>query len=205
MNPTKEQFDAYQAAFGYFNEKLFNQKLPAVILNFSRRARAYGFFAPERWRTNGDSPVLTHEISLNPTLMERGPKDVYSTLVHELCHLNQHENGSPSKNGYHNREWGKMMKEVGLCPSNTGAEGGKETGHRISHYIVPGGKFEQAFVAIPQEFILPWNGTVEGKLKVQAPKRVKYHCAACDFNVYSTKTDLKLVCGSCQHEIVEAS
>ena len=46
---------------------------------------------------------------------------------------------------------------------------------------------------------------MEIKAKAQAPKRVKYHCAACDFNVYSTKNDLKLTCSTCQHEIIEAT
>ncbi len=86
MMPTKEQFEAYQGSFSYFNERLFGNKLPQVILNFSRRAKTYGFFAPERWKSS-DGGIRTHEISLNPVLMERGIKEVYSTLVHELCHL----------------------------------------------------------------------------------------------------------------------
>jgi hypothetical protein len=82
--PTKEQFDAYQASFGYFNKALFGNRLPEIILNFSRRAKAYGFFAPERWKSQGDSPIVTHEISLNPAMMEREHVELYSTLVHEM-------------------------------------------------------------------------------------------------------------------------
>ena len=35
------------------------------------------------------------------------------------------------------------MREIGLVPSSTGAPGGKATGQRVSHYIVPG-RFNEA-------------------------------------------------------------
>lgn len=206
IQPTKEQFDAYQASFGYFNERLFQNRLPEIILNFSRRAKAYGFFAPDRWTTQGDSPVVTHEISLNPTLMERDPKELYSTLVHEMCHLEHHEHGEHlSKKGYHNKEWGGMMKAVGLYPSSTGLKDGPETGFRMTHYIVEDGLFERSFKDMPQSFLLPWKGTNElSKSTPVQKKRAKYHCAACDFNVFSSKDGLLIKCGTCEHDLVEA-
>jgi predicted SprT family Zn-dependent metalloprotease len=202
IEPTREQFGAYRAAFQYFNKELFQNRLPEILLNFSRRAKAYGFFAPERWKHDG---ILTHEISLNPSLMEREPKELYGTLVHELCHLDHHENGEHlSKKGYHNKEWGGLMKAVGLFPSSTGAEGGSETGFRMSHYIVDGGPFDLAFKSIPAEFLLPWNCNIDALKTVVQKKRSKYHCAACDFNVFSSKDSLVLNCGTCNNPIVEA-
>ncbi|MCL5237762.1 MAG: hypothetical protein M1353_07940 [Nitrospirae bacterium] len=47
--PTSEQFEAYQGLYDYFNGTLFNNELPAIILNFSRHSGACGFFAPNRW------------------------------------------------------------------------------------------------------------------------------------------------------------
>ena len=41
-------------------------------------------------------------------------RDILGTLVHEMCHQWQHELGNPSRSGYHNKEWGNKMKEVGL-------------------------------------------------------------------------------------------
>jgi predicted SprT family Zn-dependent metalloprotease len=205
LQPTKEQFDAYQSSFRYFNEKLFGSRLPEIILNFSRRAKAYGFFAPERWKTQGDSPVVTHEISLNPMMMERDAKELYSTLVHEMCHLDHHENGEHlSKKGYHNKEWGGLMKAVGLFPSSTGEKGGPETGFRMTHYIVEDGAFDRSFKDMPQEFLLPWKGSLEGATPVTiAKKRSKYHCAACDFNVFSSKDGLSINCGTCNNALLE--
>jgi predicted SprT family Zn-dependent metalloprotease len=202
IEPTKEQFGAYRDAFQYFNKRLFQNRLPEIILNFSRRAKAYGFFAPERWNRDG---ILTHEISLNPSMMERTPLELYSTLVHEMCHLEHHENGDhQSKKGYHNKEWGGMMKAVGLHPSNTGQPGGSETGFRMTHYIVEDGPFAKAFAEIPKEFLLPWGCAPEQSKTVAAPKkRAKYHCAACDYNVYSSKDGLVISCDTCKHPLIE--
>jgi hypothetical protein len=47
--PTTEQFATYEAMYRFFNDELFGGRLPSVILNFSRHAGTYGFFAPERW------------------------------------------------------------------------------------------------------------------------------------------------------------
>ena len=50
--------------------------------------------------------------------------------------------------GYHpqlsaalyDRQWAAKMREIGLQPSSTGEEGGKETGQSMSHYIIPDGR-----------------------------------------------------------------
>jgi hypothetical protein len=58
-----------------------------------------------------------------------------------MVHLWQYHVGSPSRSGYHNREWADMMKRLGLPPSDTGKPGGRETGQRVTHYIIPDGPF----------------------------------------------------------------
>ena len=49
-SPTKAQFTAYEQMFGFFNRRLFGGVLPACLLNFSRKEKTYGFFAPQRWQ-----------------------------------------------------------------------------------------------------------------------------------------------------------
>lgn len=43
------------------------------------------------------------------------------------------------------------MIQVGLMPSDTGEAGGKRTGQSVTHYIIPGGKFEQVFNTLSRE------------------------------------------------------
>ena len=195
--PTPAQFGAYNGMFAYFNDRLFDGKLPPVLLNFSRLNRTYGFFAPERWAGKGHQRA--HEISLNPQhLKTRTPEDVASTLVHEMVHLWQHEQGQPSRTGYHNREWATKMLEVGLVPSDTGQPGGKQTGQHMTHYIDPDGAFLRAWSAMPRDLWLPWAALPESERRrtPRAPSKFAYECPKGHGKVWG-KPGLALVCGDC--------
>lgn len=195
--PTPAQFGAYNGMFGYFNDRLFDGTLPPVLLNFSRLNRTYGFFAPERWAGKGQQRA--HEISLNPQhLKTRTPEDVASTLVHEMVHLWQHENGNPGRTGYHNREWASKMLEVGLVPSDTGQPGGKQTGQHMTHYIDPKGAFARAWSSMPGELWLPWAGIPEGERRrvTRTPSKFAYECPKGHGKVWG-KPGLELNCGIC--------
>lgn len=203
MDPTNSQFAAYRAMWDYFNVSLFGGALRPVILNFSRAANSLGFFAPLRWEHNDQT---THEISLNPAYLKRRPaRDVASTLVHEMVHLWQQDNGKPGRRGYHNEEWARKMDEIGLAPSSTAAPGGKRVGYRMSHYIIADGPFARAFEAMPREYLLPWTcwesqGNDKGKAKPRASK-LKYTCPRCEANAWG-KPGLHLHCGACNEVMV---
>jgi hypothetical protein len=219
--PTEDQFLSYQNIFDYFNEVLFEGQLPGVLLNFSRKAKTHGFFAPERWEDGKKS--RSHEISLNPETLERESVLVFSTLVHEMVHLWQQEFGKPSRTAYHNQEWADKMESVGLIPSNTGQPGGKKTGQSVSHYILAGGPFENAFEAMPEDLKrLPFtaieyiqkpaagaegsgegeeDGDGEGKTKKKGKNKsqykAKFTCPDCGQNAWG-KEDLSILCNNCK-------
>src|SRR3990172_1772625 len=141
---TKKQFNTFEDLFNYYNSELFDGELPEVMINMSRKKNSHGFFAPERWLSvnNGD---VVHEISLNPSSLQRPPVEWHSTLVHEMVHLWDESTGRKSKGGYHSKKWGQKMEAIGLMPSHTGEPGGKKTGQRMTHYILPAGPFITAF------------------------------------------------------------
>jgi len=205
--PTPAQFAAFQAMFNHFNTTLFGGRLPHVFLNFSRHANCYGFFAAKRWERDGETKKL-HEISLNPSyLKHRGQRAVVSTLVHEMVHLWQEEFGKPGRRGYHNAQWANKMEAIGLMPSSTAAPGGKRVGDRVSHYVIEGGPFAQAFAAMPTEYLLPWVCWEVEAIAIKKPRRaskVKFTCgAACGANAWG-KPGLQLVCGECDVEMIDA-
>lgn len=203
-SPTSAQFAAYEQMFAYFNVRLFGGALPPVLLNFSRHAKAYGFFAPERWEKGKE---VKHEISLNPShLRSRRPIEVASTLVHEMVHLWQQENGKPSRAGYHNEEWASKMEGVGLIPSSTGEPGGARTGQKMTHYIEKGGAFAVAFNTMPKAYTLPWScEEPAGTKKPKSEKnKVKYTCPECGANVWG-KPELAILCVECDEKFEVAS
>ena len=209
LQVTAKQFNAYQAMFDHFNRTLFGAKLRPVLLNFSRHAGALGFFAPSRWATGTGTDVkqdVRHEISLNPAwLRSRPPIDVASTLVHEMVHLWQQDNGQPSRRGYHNEQWARAMESVGLIPSSTARPGGARVGQKVSHYIEAGGRFEKAFSKLPKRCRLPW--TCEeldpvAKKKAKQKNKVKYTCPGCGANVWG-KPSLAVGCLECEEQFQE--
>lgn len=224
--PTEQQFKALNGAYKYFNRKLFNNELPGCILNFSRLKGTHGFMAPERWKRVDEKHFGTHEISLTPTTLYRTPIEIFSTLVHEMCHLWQWEFGNPSRSGYHNKEWAAKMMEIGLIPSNTGQPGGKQTGQQMTHYIEKDGRYQKAFERMPERYILPFtsldgevmksllagagtSGTDDDeederkkrlrKLRPVSRKKTKYSCPGCKVNVWG-KPGLRLICGDCNED-----
>jgi hypothetical protein len=225
LAPTEAQFKAFQGLFDYFNERLFEGKLPAVILNLSRMNKALGFFAPNRWQDvkqleaqasievqEGEEiavaeVVKMHEISLNPDHLASGPKEACDTLVHEMCHLQrQIAPGKPCGKTYrgHDKQWAEMMKAVGLQPFNV-KNPEKETGPSCSDRPIPGGAFEVCFGELPKELLLPFvHVRIPDKDKAaKTASKTKYTCPECETNAWA-KPDTNLMCGDCECPMKDA-
>ena len=202
-SPTKETYGQLDKAYTHFNKTLFGNHLPECIIVLARKRNARGYFWGDTWRRAGGKQKAD-EIALNPdTLSKRTLEQVLSTLVHEMCHLDQHHNGKPSRTGYHNKEWAGYMDAVGLTPSDTGLAGGKRTGQRVTHYAEANGAFERSCGdLIKSGFVIPWLATtVEGgakaKAKAKCVAKVKYTCPNCDLNVWG-KSGLAIGCQDCE-------
>ena len=50
----------------------------------------------------------------HPDILSRPIEESMGTLVHEMVHFWQQEFGTPSRRGYHNREWADKMEALGL-------------------------------------------------------------------------------------------
>jgi len=157
--PTEEQYGDFQAAYDYFNKALFGGKLPQCLITLVRSRRFRGYFLTEGFISADGEGRKTDEIAMNPESFEgRTDKAILSTLVHEMCHLQQFHFGKPSPGGYHNKQWGDYMKAVGLYPSNTGLLMGKETGVQMTHYVLEGEAFCKAADAlIAQGWAIRWR------------------------------------------------
>jgi hypothetical protein len=188
------------AAYDHFNGELFGGALPPCLITMQRHKGAYGYFSGERFASLDNPQEVTDEIALNPAhFASRTPTKILSTLVHEMVHLWQHHFGSPSRTGYHNKEWAEKMREIGLIPSDTGQPGGKDTGEKVSHYIDQAGRFAKVCAAYlaTGAAILYHDRAGEGDArKKKAASKTKYTCPVCDLNAWA-KPDAHLVCGDC--------
>lgn len=199
-SPNKALLDTLLSAFRYYNRALFFDTLPEPVITLSSDRRTKGHFINDWYLTPQDS---YHEIALNPAYWT-DVRQALSTLVHEMCHLQHHITVGLSrhdKDGGHSVGWGVLMKNVGLYPSNTGMPGGKETGVKMTHYIIPGGRFDLATqVLLDNGFIFPfvaemssWEGGKPSGIKASRT----FTCRECGLRARSVPW-ANLICGTCQ-------
>jgi hypothetical protein len=110
-----------------------------------------------------------------------------------MVHVWQHSFGNPGRRGYHNLQWARKMKEIGLQPTDTGGDGGKEIGESVTHYIISGGLFQKAYRRLEAKGIqLHWQSTPYKWSR----SKTKFTCPECGQNVWG-KPEAKLLCGFC--------
>ncbi len=215
-NLTAGAYADWYTAMDFFNDRLFEGKLPDCIISFARHKNMLGYFCVDRFESQSGSTA--HEIAMNPFYpRSRGDADALSTFVHELCHLWRHEFGPPNRGGgkgargYHDLVWAGKMLEVGLIPTDTGLPDGKMTGYRVSLLIVEGGLFDiDCKELLASGFKINWHDRLFLQTNDEeidddtgdAPKpkkkkdRVKFTCDECGLNAWA-KPSARFVCGSC--------
>jgi hypothetical protein len=190
------EYRAFQQAYDFFNNELFDGSLPHLLVTLQRKAHSQGYFAPKRFTGRVEEKAVIHELALNPDCFTgNSDEEILSTLVHEQAHVWQETFGRPSRRGYHNREWADKMLGIGLHPSTTGKPGGSETGQHMSDYIIEGGRYARAYQKLKTRgFRLHWQSVRETKRGRDS--KTKFTCPVCGQNAWA-KPDAQLICGVC--------
>jgi hypothetical protein len=201
---TPLEYTGLQEAYDHFNRVLFNGMLPNVFITYQRKANSLGYFGADRFAGRPSSyhtkmiRMGRHELALNPDgFVGKSDKEICSTLVHEQAHVWQHAKGTAPKRGYHDKEWAAKMKAIGLQPSSNGMVGGKETGQRMSHYVIADGIFEQSYDRLAAT---NWTLNLESAHRPGGQRgpssKTKFTCDRCSQNAWG-KPDLAIVCEPC--------
>jgi predicted SprT family Zn-dependent metalloprotease len=198
--PTQQTYNGLDAAYAYFNKRLFQGRLPVCLITVRPHRGAYGYFSFQRFGATADASEIHDEIALNMRHFQARPApQILSTLVHEMTHCEQAHFGKPSRNGYHNREWADLMVRVGLMPSDTGAPGGKRTGQRVSHFIIPDGAFAQAIAS--RSFTIPYYDRHGESETTRKKRKVTYTCEDCGDKV-TGRPGVAPHCGKCNMAVM---
>ena len=195
---THTEYRAFQRAYDFFNAELFEGSLPPVLVTLQRKANARGYFSPDRF-TGRTERGSAHELAMNPDCFTgRSDEGILSTLVHEMVHVWQETYGNKPTRCYHDRHFAAKMIEIGLQPSNTGEPGGKQTGQKMTHYIIGEGRYARGYAKLSSKgFHLNWQSTIQGKLgRAKAESKSKFSCLQCGQNAWA-KATAKLICGIC--------
>ncbi|WP_147464697.1 hypothetical protein [Pseudomonas cannabina] len=157
--PTRQTAEELEKAFSYFNDELFEGRLPHCMITLQRQHDTFGYFSAHQFQNLEQEQV--HEIALNPSFFSIRPiPETLSVLVREMVSLDQTVNAPPDKRArrrYRNKDWAARVKAVGLAPSSTGLPGGKETGDNVQTYIIADGPFDLACTRlVDEDFTLSW-------------------------------------------------
>ena len=195
MEPTQSTYDQLLDAYKTYNDHLFDNELPACLITLRQKKGRKRLFLG--WCRQSPEDQKADEIALDIALFhQRTTAETLSTLAHEMVHLWQFHCGKPGKNGYHNRQWAEKMHEIGLCPTSTGVIGGKETGTKITHVIVPDGLFDRVTKECLEHAALLWAIPDQSvaKKETKQGKRQKYECPECGLIAYA-RFDAAIICG----------
>jgi predicted RNA-binding Zn-ribbon protein involved in translation (DUF1610 family) len=226
QSPTATEYQTLDQAYTFFNEKLFYGSLPAVLITLQRHRGALGYFSPKRFQHRSERQQHVHEIALNPDYFSGAPDSaVCQTLVHEMAHVCQQEFGRPGRGRYHNREFARIMFEIGLMCSTTGKPGGEITGESMSDYVIESGQFSMACADFLSSYRLSWQSIspaiensagapleeggvgsgrdgASGLALVSGRTRTKYTCPNCGLNAWA-KPQAAIDCHQCSLEANE--
>lgn len=227
---SSKNYKAYERAFDTLNNRLFDGKLPEVVLTLRAGRNANGYAWAKRFKIHDsetpqdateDSTALMEmedadfqgtvieketlqafdEIAINPATANRPARDVLGTLLHEMCHVWQFNFGKASRNGYHNQQWAGKMIEVGLRPFSI-QNPDKMVGQKVTHTIEEGGAADLIFREIEDSF--------GADLVIELPNieakrpaknsKVKFTCPVCGANAWG-KESLRIMCADCEDEV----
>jgi len=117
-------------AYNHFNKQFAGGELKDALITVQSvgRKRAYGWFAQNAWK-NKDEKTF-HEINIGAEHFKRSNDDIFETLLHEMAHLWNHQNGIDdcTVTQYHKKTFADAAKRFGLTCEKMGRFGYAKTG-----------------------------------------------------------------------------
>lgn len=197
--------------FDLLNEEFFEGELSRPTITIQSTPKAYGHFSlrDDTWTSKLGG---THEINIGAGTLSRPIENVTATLLHEMCHYYDHENGVQDcsrGNTYHNRRFKETAEAHGLIVSHSEKYGwsATEPSDELLDFILVNGLTDillnrNDFTAVPVGGIGTHSGTLSGGQRKPSSSR-KYICPCCGMSVRATRT-VRIACLDCGEQLVLA-
>ena len=194
-------------AYDFFNERLFGGELikPVITVQRDERNKTNGWWSINKvwkWKDCDDSePVEQEEYELNMTAsgLNRPVKEVFATLLHEMCHqyasMNKLQDCSRSGQ-YHNKIFKKIAETHGLKCECVAKIGWSHT------------ELSPDTDKLAEEFLSENSGNLIFRLPVthgqilKSSSTRKYVCPVCGNSVRATKS-VNIMCLDCNEPMPE--
>ena len=195
--------------FDMLNNEFFENTLSRPTITIQSTPRAFGHFSlrDDTWVSKLGA---THEINLGAGTLARPIEEVAATLLHEMVHYFNYENGVQDcsrGNTYHNKRFKEAAEAHGLIVTHSKKYGWSHTAPADSllDFVLDNGLTD--ILINRNEFAglrITGTGTHDGS-DVEPPARRsstrKYICPCCGNSVRATKT-VNIACLDCDTQMV---
>ena len=203
----EEIYEILEWHYTLLNLQLFDGELNKCHFSISRISHSLSYCEPYKWMVKNKKNTARHEIVLTLKALRFNTEKFCALLVHQMCHLWQHQVGKPSRSGYHNKQWASKMLSLGLLPTDNGRRNGKSTGQSVTEMIIEDGRFVKLFNDYQHklcELNLVLTSFAIHQMRQRKPKDGKskkaYRCHQCGLVVWG-KEGLDLICKSCNRTL----
>ena len=197
--------------FRALNDRYFGGKLPEPIITIQSTPKSYGHISVQKvWKSGEDN---RHEINIGAGTLDRPIENVTATLLHEMVHLYNMENGikDTSRGGtYHNKRFKTEAEKRDLLIDYDSRIGFSITqpGEGLLDFIIEQGWTD---IRMGRQEGLFLKGKTGPKAKGgededgEEPKKKKsstrkYKCPCCGNSVRATK-EVNIICGDCMEKM----
>ncbi|MBE6529384.1 MAG: SprT family zinc-dependent metalloprotease [Ruminococcaceae bacterium] len=194
--------------FDLLNQHFFEGTLSRPTITIQSTPKAYGHFSlrADTWISKIGG---THEINIGAGTLARPIEEVVATLLHEMIHYFNYENGVQdcSRGGtYHNGRFKRAAEERGLIVKHSEKHGWAHTepNEELLDFVIEKGLTNILINRNEQSgFAIGGTGTHNGADGV-APKPSstrKYICPCCGMSVRATRM-VRIACMDCETQMV---
>ena len=213
-----KELTSYNRVAGYLNKvfdllnaEFFENALSRPTITIQSTPRAYGHFSlrEDTWVSKLGG---THEINIGAGTLARPIEEVAATLLHEMVHYYNFENGVQDcsrGNTYHNRKFKAAAEAHGLTVTHSDKYGWSHTapGEALLDFVLENGLTD---ILINRNefagFQVTGTGTHSGTGTLPPPRPSstrKYICPCCGNSVRATKA-VNIACLDCNERMVLA-
>lgn len=195
--------------FRVLNDHYFDGEVEEPIITIQSTPRAYGHVTVAKsWhRADGEQ---RHELNLGAGTLDRPIENVVATILHEMCHLYNIQNGVKdcSRGGqYHNKKFRDAATARDLIISHDPRIGWSvtEPSEALIDFIIAQG-WSDVMMGRTDGFTARGTGTAQPGATPGGEKRPtstrKLICPCCGQSVRATRS-VNIICGDCLEKMIE--
>ena len=185
-----------ESLFSKFNTRFFSGALekPVISVSQDHTRGSYGWCTLWKACQDGTESGEFYEINLCAEYLNRPFEETCSTLIHEMVHLKNLQDGvqDTSRSGtYHNKKFKKAAETTGALT----VEKGSKYGWHITKLSPEGEAFVKSLGKNGFTLVRPKVPRLKGSRKGGSSSR-KYVCPDCGIIIRATK-EICVICGEC--------